>query len=79
MTGGAVSWENVSKPFEVVKVASAIIHPGATPVMIVNQPTPPITPFGVQDRLRELDELAQKGLISKQEYDEKRKQILDRL
>ena len=79
MTGGAVSWENVSKPFEVVKVASAIIHPGATPVMIVNQQSPPIAPSGIQDRLRELDELAQKGLISKQEYDEKRKQILDRL
>jgi membrane protein YdbS with pleckstrin-like domain len=79
MTGGAVSWENVTKPFEVIKVASAIIHPGATPVMIINQPTQPMTPSGTQDRLRELDELEQKGLISKQEYDEKRKQILDRL
>ncbi len=79
MTGGAVSWENVGKPFEVVKVASAIIHPGATPVMIVNQPMPQMTPANAQDRLKELDELMQKGLISKQEYEEKRKQILERL
>jgi hypothetical protein len=78
MSGGAVSWENVSKPFEVVKMASAIIHPGATPVMIVNQPTPQMAP-GTDDRLRELDGLLQKGLISRQEYDEKRKQILDRI
>jgi hypothetical protein len=84
-SGGAVSWENIEQPFVVNKIASAVVNPAAMPVMVVNQPTPqPFnqpTPNGIStsDRLKELEELRQKGFVTQQEYDEKRKQILEKL
>lgn len=77
MSGGAVTWENVSKPFEVVKIASEVMHPGAMPVKIVGDyPSPnPDT----QERLKQLNDLKEKGLISEKEYEEKRKDILGKL
>ncbi len=85
-SGGAVSWENVADPFEVNKIASEVVNPVALPVMVVNQPTaqpagPQIRPPGsnTSDRLKELDELKLRGMISQAEYDEKRKQILEKL
>jgi hypothetical protein len=77
MTGGAVTWENVSKPFEVVKIASEVMHPGAMPVRIVGD-YPSATP-DAQQRLKELNDLKDKGLISDKEYEEKRKDILGKL
>lgn len=82
LSGGAVNWENVARPFEVNKIASAAINPAAMPVMVVNQQTqqaPPPMNSGTSDRLKELDDLRQKGMVTQQEYDEKRKQILDKL
>jgi hypothetical protein len=85
-SGGAVSWENVERPFEVNKIASEVVNPAAMPVMVVNQPA--AQPAGPQAqssgantsaRLKELDDLKQKGLISQAEYDQKRKQILENL
>ena len=71
-SGGAVSWENVENPFEVNRIASEVVNPAALPVMVVNQPPaqsvqPPIG--GASDRLHELDDLKQKGMITQQEYD----------
>lgn len=42
---------------------------------------PPVMPQvgGVQDRLREIDELRRSNLISEEEYEVKRKQIMDGL
>ena len=86
-SGGAVSWENVGNPFMVNKIASEVVNPAAMPVMVINQPAPqqfnqpmpqPIA-VSTSDRLKELDELRQKGMINQQEFDEKRKQILEKL
>lgn len=79
MSGGAVEWENVGRPFEVMKAASAIILSGETPVVVVNQPMPSSEVDITDERLREFDELLQKRMISQEEYERKRRQILDRL
>jgi hypothetical protein len=82
MSGGAVSWDDVSRPFEVVRLASEVVNPGPMPVTVVNQPVqaPPVnTVQTTQDRLKQLDELKRNGSITQQEYDEKRKQILEKL
>ncbi len=79
LSGGAVNWENVGRPFEVNKIASAVVNPAATPVMVINQPATQPATIGTSDRLRELDDLRQKGMVTQQEYAEKRKQILERL
>jgi hypothetical protein len=60
----------------VVKTASEAITPGAMPVRIVGQM--PET-MSAQDRLKQLDELKQKGMITEKEYEEKRKDILGKL
>ncbi|HEY3421471.1 MAG TPA: PH domain-containing protein [Methanomassiliicoccales archaeon] len=78
-SGGAVSWENVAQPFMVNKIASAVVNPAAMPVMVVNQPAAQPATVSTSDRLKELDELKQKGLVTQQEYDTKRKQILEKL
>ncbi|QLH74543.1 MAG: PH domain-containing protein [Methanomassiliicoccales archaeon] len=78
-SGGAVEWENVGRPFEVNKIAAAVINPSAMPVVVVDQPVQRPSALGTEERLRELDDLRQKGLVTQQEYDEKRKQILERL
>jgi hypothetical protein len=81
-SGGAVSWENVAQPFVVNKIASAVVNPAAMPVMVVNQPAQQYAPQPAapttSDRLKELDDLKQRGLVTQQEYDLKRKQILER-
>lgn len=84
-SGGAVSWENVDQPFVVNKIASSVVNPVAMPVMVVNQPTPQFVNQSMtnggstSDRLKELEDLRQRGFITQQEYDEKRKQILAKL
>jgi hypothetical protein len=78
-SGGAVSWENVGQPFMVNKIASSVVNPVAMPVMVVNQqPSQPVSGT-TSDRLKELEALKQKGMITQQEYDDKRKQILEKL
>ena len=83
--GGAVSWENVGNPFVVNRIASGVVNPVGTPVVVINQEAPQTvsTPQSVSasnsERLKELGELKQKGMISQQEFDEKRKQILEKL
>lgn len=75
MSGGAVYWENVGRPFEVTKIASAIIHAGGMPVKVVNQPAEP----SAKQKFGDLEELRQKGLISQEEYEKERKEILDEM
>lgn len=78
MSGGAVTWENVSKPFDVVRMVNEIIHPsesarkdgGSVPISKVND---------AEERLRQLSELSVKGLISQQEYQQKRDEIMRQL
>lgn len=84
--GGAVSWENVANPFVVNKIASEVVNPVGMPVMVMNQAPQMVNQTAYQsgspsnsERLKELDELKQKGMISQQEYDDKRKQILEKL
>ena len=57
----------------------AIARKEGTPVVVVDQPVQRPSALGTEERLRELDDLRQKGLVTQQEYDEKRKQILERL
>ena len=85
--GGAVSWENVGNPFVVNRIASGVVNPVGTPVVVINQQEPqsvsrPALPPPLasnSERLKELEELRQKGMISQQEFDDKRKQILEKL
>lgn len=85
MSGGAVSWENVERPFEVNKIASEVVNPPALPVMVVGQTAPTQGPqarspgMTTSERLKELEDLKTKGMVSQAEYDEKRKQILEKL
>ena len=84
--GGAVSWENVGNPFVVNRISSGVVNPVGMPVVVINQEGPQmVQPTSLpgqasnSDRLKELEELRQKGMISQQEFDEKRKQILEKL
>lgn len=74
MSGGAVSWENVGKPFEVTKIASAVIH-FDPPAVVINQPVE----ASAHDKLKEIEDLKQKGMITQEEYEKERKKILDEL
>jgi hypothetical protein len=76
MTGGAITWEDVTNPFAVVKTANEVMNPGAMPVRIVG-PMPET--MSAQERLKQLDEMKQKGMVTEKEYEEKRKDILDKL
>ena len=75
MSGGAVSWENVGKPFEVTKIASAVIHMDVTPVSFVNQPSK----MNAAEKLERIEELHEKGVITQEEYEKERKEALEEL
>jgi membrane protein YdbS with pleckstrin-like domain len=75
MSGGAVSWENVGKPFEVTKIASAVIHMDVTPVSIVNQPSK----MSGAEKLEKIEDLRKRGVISQEEYERERKEALEEL
>ena len=78
MSGGAVTWENVGNPFGVLKKVNEIIHSyesiqeerGEAQHEVVND---------AEERLKQLSELSAEGLISKQEYRQKRDEILKKL
>jgi Bacterial PH domain len=77
MSGGAVTWEDVSKPFEVVHKVNDITHSGSR-----TQSEGRTTSSGISDaeaRLRQLSDLSTKGLISQQEYQQKRDEILRKI
>jgi uncharacterized membrane protein YdbT with pleckstrin-like domain len=81
-TGGAIVWEDVSHPFEVRKTAESIIYHAANPaVQYIPQPPAPVptNPAEAEGRLTKLREMKDKGLISAEEYEQKRKEIIDRL
>jgi hypothetical protein len=73
MTGGAVTWENVSRPFDVVKKVDEVNYPPTKPAPTTTISPPP---EGVEEKLRKLNELKEKGLISEQEYQQKRSDLL---
>ncbi len=75
MSGGAVSWENVGKPFEVTKVASAVIHMDVQPVSIVNQPSK----MSAAEKLDKIEDLRKRGVITQEEYERERKEALEEL
>jgi len=75
MSGGAVSWENVGKPFEVTKIASAVIHMDATPVTIVGQQGK----MSAAEKLEKIEDLRKRGIISQEEYERERKEALEEL
>jgi hypothetical protein len=78
MSGGAVTWENVGNPFGVLKKVNEIIHSyesiqeerGEAWHEVVND---------AEERLKQLSELSAEGLISQQEYRQKRDEILKKL
>ncbi|MDD1746902.1 MAG: PH domain-containing protein [Methanomassiliicoccales archaeon] len=77
MSGGAVTWEDVSKPFEVVHKVNDITHSGSR-----TQSEGRTASSGISDaevRLRQLSDLSTKGLISQQEYQQKRDEILGKI
>jgi hypothetical protein len=75
MSGGAVSWENVSNPFEVTKIASTVIHMDVTQVSIVNQPST----MNAADKLDKIEDLRKRGVISQEEYEKEHKEALEEL
>jgi uncharacterized membrane protein len=78
MSGGEVTWEDVGNPFGVVKKVNEIIHS----VESIQREKGEVHPQVVNDaeeRLEQLSELNAKGLISQQEYRQKRDEILKEL
>jgi len=75
MSGGAVSWENVGKPFEVTKIASAVIHMDVQPVSIMNQ----TSKMSAAEKLDKIEDLRKRGIISQEEYEKERKEALEEL
>jgi Bacterial PH domain len=78
MGGGEVTWEDVGNPFGVVKKVNEIIHS----VESIQREKGEVHPQVVNDaeeRLEQLSELNAKGLISQQEYRQKRDEILKEL
>ncbi len=76
MSGGAVSWENVGKPFEVTKIASAVIHMDVQPVVVMNQPSGKMS---AAEKLDKIEDLRKRGIISQEEYEKERKEALEEL
>jgi membrane protein YdbS with pleckstrin-like domain len=86
--GGAIVWDNIPRPFEVRKIAESIIFHATRPqVQYVQQPYAPMppapaaSPYSVEstERLAKLKEMRDKNLISEVEFQQKRKEIIDRL
>jgi membrane protein YdbS with pleckstrin-like domain len=84
--GGAIVWDNIPRPFEVRKIAETIIFKATRPqVQYVPQPAyapaPPAAPSSVEagERLAKLKEMRDKNLISEEEFQLKRKEIIGRL
>jgi len=77
MSGGAVTWEDVSKPFEVVRKVNDITHSAGRATSDNRAASSGISDAEV--RLRQLSDLSVKGLISQQEYQQKRDEILRKL
>lgn len=86
-SGGAIVWENIPKPFEVRKVAESIIFHATRPqVQYVSQPyagappaPAPLNSSEMSDRLAKLKEVRDKNLITEDEYQKKRQEIIGRL
>ncbi len=88
---GAVIWENIPRPFEVRKKAEEAILRQTQPTpahRTISTPTPPSAPVEsgptfsateAEERLVKLKELRDKGLISQEEYEAKRQEIISKL
>lgn len=85
---GAVRWEDIPKPFYVRKRAEeAMLSPSWQNVRVQQQPLyvpaplPPqrISPVEAEERLTKLKELLDKGLVSKEEYEAKRGEIISKM
>lgn len=89
MSGGAITWENVGKPFDVVRLVNGIVHQDAVytakaPQQPVYVPQPPPAPAPkpsgeTEEKLKQLGDLRQKGLITEEEYQQKRAELLKNL
>lgn len=86
-SGGAIVWDNIPRPFEVRKIAENIIFHSTRPQMQYAQqpyaaaPPAPASSYSVEasERLAKLKEMKDKNLISEEEYQQKRKEIIGRL
>jgi membrane protein YdbS with pleckstrin-like domain len=81
-TGGAIVWEDVARPFEVRKIAESIIYHATNPAaQYIPQPVAPAPthPAEAEERLTKLKEMKDKGLISSEEYEQKRREIIGQL
>ena len=84
---GAVKWDDIPKPFQVRKRAEeAMLNPSWPNVRVQAQTqyvpasaVRPIAPVEAEERLTKLKELLDKGLISKDEYEAKRREIISRM
>lgn len=86
--GGAIVWENIPRPFEVRRIAETIIFQSTRPqVQYVPQayspapPAAPAAPYSVEasERLVKLKEMKDKNLISEEEFQKKRQEIIGQL
>lgn len=80
-SGGAIVWEDVSKPFEVRKTAENIIFHALRPtVQVVQAPASTVAkPSDAEEALTKLKQMLDKGLITPEEYEVKRKEIIGRM
>jgi len=78
MSEGEVYWEDVGNPFGVVKKVNEIIHSFESIQMEKGEVRPQVV-NDAEERLKQLSELSTKGLISQQEYQQKRDEILKKL
>jgi hypothetical protein len=71
----------VADPFEVRKTAESIIfHAIRPPVQVVQQVAPPAAhPADAEEALTKLKQMLDKGLITPEEYEVKRKEIIGRM
>jgi len=78
MSGGEVTWEDVGNPFGVVKKVNEVIHSFES----IQRGVGVVRSEAVNDadeRLKQLNELSAEGLISQQEYQQKRDEIPKKL
>ena len=78
MSGGAVTWENVGNPFGVLKKVNETIHSYES-IQEERSEAHHEVVNDAEERLKQLSELSAEGLISQQEYRQKRDEILKKL
>ncbi len=79
---GVTIFDEVALMNDINAVCGGATNITGTPVSNITQPLPsstPATSLSIEERLNKLSELREKGLINEQEYEEKKKKILDEI